>query len=81
MLYVRHLGPVYSMTSGQWTTETASGYPAICCANCAGIYDIDPKTHRVDSTGFVVPALKCPIGDCQEYSYVRLLNFVDEVLA
>lgn len=78
--YRRHLGMVYSMEPGDWTSETMSGDVAICCRSCAGIYDIDPTTHRIERDGFVVPAVQCPHGPCSEFSYIRLANFPDLVL-
>lgn len=79
VVYERNLGPVPALEPGEWTLETASGRPAIRCGSCGGIYDL-PETHRVDETGFVVPALRCEYVPCDAYAYVRLLNYSDEVL-
>ncbi|HEX5064128.1 MAG TPA: hypothetical protein VFV99_32350 [Kofleriaceae bacterium] len=77
--YKRSLYPVEGLLAGEWTDETATGRPAVCCARCSGIYDI-PETHRIDPAGFVRPELKCGAG-CSEVGYgVRLLNYADEVL-
>lgn len=77
--YERQLGPVTALRPGQWTDATASGRAAICCANCGGVCEL-PETHRVDGTGFVVPALRCEYVPCGAYVYVRLLNYGDEVV-
>lgn len=79
VVYRRHLGPVESLSAGEWTEETVTGRPAICCGSCAGIYDV-PETHRIEPDGFIVPAIRCGIGPCPEFGYIRLLNYSDPVV-
>lgn len=68
------------MSPGEWTNATASGDVALSCGSCAAIFDVPPDTHRIDDTGFVVPAVRCPDDSCGSYVYVRLLNYSDAVL-
>lgn len=83
--YERWLGPWTSLQPAQWTDQTPSGDPAVCCARCGTIFEINLSTHRVDRVessphGLVVPAIKCDDDACGEFGYIRLMNFADEVV-
>lgn len=56
--FARNLGPVTALTGAQYTTETISGRPALCCPSCGSIVDLDAK-YDVDGGGRVTPAWKC----------------------
>lgn len=71
VIYKRLLARVECLAPGEWTDLTASGKPALCCAECGSVFDL-PDTHRVDETGFIVPAVKCPSVTCVSFSYLRL---------
>jgi hypothetical protein len=77
--YARHLGPVTSLLPGQYTTETASGRPALSCKACGGIYDVDLATHAIDREGRIVPALACPYV-CGSLGFVTLGDIGEDVL-
>lgn len=64
----RHLGPVASIEPGQWTAETASGKPAICCPACSCVYEIP---GHIDM-GKVALAYLCQSGECPFYEWIEL---------
>jgi hypothetical protein len=55
----RCLGPATALQPGQYTLETASGLPAVCCPICSGIAEL-AADYEVDEQGQVTPAWKCP---------------------
>lgn len=71
VVYRRSLARVERLIPGEWTEETASGKPALCCADCGAIYDV-PETHRIEPSGLIVPAVKCPTVTCFAFSYLKL---------
>lgn len=54
----RLLGPVRALDRGQYTTETVSGRPAICCPECGDISELD-DIHRILPGGLVTPLWPC----------------------
>lgn len=74
----RHLGPVAHLDQGQWTSETASGKPAVSCSLCGNISELDE--HTVDRQGNVTPRWCCPNSSCPVMEFLRLESFGEEVL-
>lgn len=72
----RHLGPVGSLEPAQWTFETASGSPAICCPGCGGVSDVD-DLKAIDSGGRITPAWSCPTVTCPFFDYVTLEGWAE----
>ena len=77
--YERVLLPAAALEPGQWTDMTPMGSPVLSCADCGGLVEI-PDTHRIEDSGLIVPALKCPYVSCGTYVYRKLANYRDEVL-
>lgn len=75
----RHLGPVQSLQRQQWTEETVSGRPAICCPRCERVSDLPIET-RVLKAGEVSPVWTCPYQDCSAMDFIRLECWGEEVL-
>lgn len=65
----RNLGPVSHLTPGQWTAETASGLPAICCPKCSGVSDLE---HRVLTGGVVSMVWACSGEGCSYVDFISL---------
>jgi hypothetical protein len=73
----RNLGPVTSLTARQWTAETLTGEPAICCPNCARVSDLEfPVYHG----GVVSQIWSCPYADCSFVDYLTLEAWGEDVL-
>ena len=70
----RHLGPVASIEPGQWTAETASGRPAVCCPACSAVDEVEGEI-AVDGT--VQRAYRCQSGECSFHEWVLLDSFGD----
>lgn len=77
--YSRILGRVEHLQPGQWTEETASGRPAICCASCGGIADL-PETHTAGEKGYVVPERECLYATCGVVELVQLVDYGEDIL-
>jgi hypothetical protein len=77
--YARNLGPVEHLSAGEWTDDPDTGRVALCCARCAAVFDLT-EFHRIDETGFVVPAVPCRRLPCGEFAYVRLQNWADPIV-
>lgn len=78
MRLARHLSAATSMKPGQWTDETASGRPAICCTGCGGIFELE-ETHTVRGAGIVTPIVSCPYV-CPLMEFITLDDWQEEVL-
>lgn len=76
----RHLGRVESLEPGQYTVETATGMPALCCPGCASIFDLSME-HTIDDDGRVAPAVKCGNPICSFFDWVHLQAFSEDVLS
>jgi hypothetical protein len=74
----RHLGRVESLEPAQYTVETTTGLPAVCCPGCSTITDLTLK-HAIDEGGRVTPAWKCPTETCSFFDYIVLEDFSEEV--
>jgi hypothetical protein len=68
----RCLGPVGDLEPGQYTLETASGKPAVCCAGCGGISDV---VGHVEPGGAVRSAWTCPTATCSFLEWIVLEAF------
>lgn len=68
----RHLGPVASIEPGQWTAETASGKPAVCCPACSSVDEIPGE---VAADGAVANAYRCESGECPFMEWLVLESF------
>ncbi len=75
----RHLGRVEQLLPGQYTVETASGRPAICCVGCGTISDL-PETHRVTGGGIVVPVWSCPSRACPFMDFLSFEAWGEDVV-
>lgn len=73
----RNLGPVTHLTPSQYTVETASGDPAICCPKCGGISDLE---FSVLVGGVVSQIWSCPYVSCPFVDYLTLESYGEEVL-
>lgn len=76
--YNRHLGSVESMLPKQWTLETASGQPAICCECCEQIQEIAPPTYKIYGDGKVTPIFTCE--NCSSWSWINLESYGEDDL-
>ena len=72
----RLLGPAKCLCPGEWSAETASGYPAVACPDCGAIDELDE--HRVAAGGEVSPVWKCQT--CNGLTFLRLEAWGEEVL-
>ena len=72
----RNLGPVSHLTAGQWTDETASGKPAVCCPACAEVSELE---HRVLTGGIVSMVWACPAERCPFVDFLTLEAWGEEV--
>lgn len=68
----RHLGAVSSIEPGQWTAETASGLPAVCCPACSAVDEIH---GWIETNGKVALAYRCESGECPFYEWIELEAF------
>lgn len=76
--YQRNLGPVRGLTEGQYTIETATGRPALCCKRCGTIAEL-PTTHTPMKGGRVDLIWTCPAVSCPETSFITLCDIDEEV--
>ncbi len=63
----RFMGPVTDLQAGEYTKETASGEPAVCCPLCSEISEIDPEKYTTERDGKIVPMWRCPCCPCIEW--------------
>lgn len=75
----RLLGPVRALDRGQYTTETATGRPAVCCPSCGDITELD-ETHRVLPGGLVSPIWMCSLPSCGFADFLVLEAADEDVL-
>jgi hypothetical protein len=75
----RNLGPVAHLTRGQYTVETASGRPAICCPGCEEVSEL-AETHRVLTGGIVSLVWACPDGRCPYMDFITLESWGEPVV-
>jgi hypothetical protein len=76
----RCLGPVPHLAPAEYTVETASGDPAICCPACGEATDLDMKTHRVLPGGMVSPIWSCPLSSCAYQGFNTLESYGEPVV-
>ncbi len=62
----RLLGSAHSLEAGMWSSETASGKPAVCCPLCGETSEID-FPWIVQRDGVVIPIWSCPRCPCIEW--------------
>jgi hypothetical protein len=62
--------PVAALAPGQYTVQTASGRPAICCPGCGGIEELEAP---IDARGAVAEAFKCVTPTCRFFDRVDLV--------
>lgn len=72
----RNLGPVAHLTAGQYTVETVSGEPAICCPACGGVSDLEFGVHV---GGVVSQIWSCPYASCPFQDYLTLESWMEPV--
>jgi len=72
----RNLGPVQHLTARQWTAETTSGDPAVCCPTCERVFDLEFGVHV---GGVVSQIVSCPYADCPFVDYLTLESYGEEV--
>lgn len=72
----RCLGPVGCLTPGQYTIETASGEPAVCCPGCSFVSDLDTGVHV---GGVVAQIWSCPYAACSFCDYLTLESWGEDV--
>jgi hypothetical protein len=81
----RLLGPVESLDAQQWTSETASGDPAVSCAGCGNIAEIPivesngarpTGSYLIDREGRIAPAWACR--RCPLFEYIQLCDWGTE---
>ena len=73
----RCLSGVECLRAGEFTVETESARPVLCCPLC-GEQFILPSQCRIEPDGRVVPAVHCP--QCCFFEYVELTDIWEEVL-
>lgn len=64
----RLLGPAIRLSAGEWSSETASGKPAIACPSCGEIAEVD----RVLDGGLVSGVWSCPSEHCAVMEFLQL---------
>lgn len=75
----RLLAPATKLSPGEWSAETASGYPAMSCPCCGAIAELDE--HVVSVGGDVRPIFSCPSPACPFMDFVELSAWNDEAAA
>jgi hypothetical protein len=75
----RNLGRVECLELGEWTSETASGRPAIRCPECGTIVDLEDR-YRIDVAGHVSPTWRCGTMTCALVAWITLVDYAEEVL-
>lgn len=78
--FSRHLGSVQTLDPKQWTDQTASGRPSVCCPSCGTTAEIEPPSHVVNKYGEVTPAWSCPSETCGFKDWLDLEAYGEEVL-
>lgn len=73
----RNLGPVRALDRGEYTLETASGNPVVCCPEC-GDYDELARMPAADGT---FGRWACPGRGCEFVRFIVLENAHDAVVA
>jgi hypothetical protein len=73
----RNLGAVSCLEPGEYTVETATGGPALCCPSSGGVSDLDFEVHR---GGRVSQIWSCPFASCSFVDYLDLEAWGEEVL-
>lgn len=73
----RHLSSLYSLQPGQWTDETPTGKPAVCCPSCGQVSDLDAYTVR--GGGILTPIWSCPYV-CPAIEFLTLADWDEAVL-
>lgn len=71
--YERSLARVERLNAREWTDETATGKPVLCCRKCGGLTEIDDD-HRIEGDR-VVPAVTCATVTCGLTEYVTLGDY------
>lgn len=72
----RNLGPVSHLTAKQYTVETATGDPVVCCPKCGGLSDLELGVHV---GGVVAEEWKCPCVGCPFKAFLHLESWGEEV--
>lgn len=84
MKFLRSLAPATCIEPGEWTMESASGAPAVCCELCESTSEIDRRVAvdgvkpTINEDGIVEPTWKCPC--CGVVTLVWLESWGEEVL-
>jgi hypothetical protein len=73
----RNLGPVGHLSPRQYTRETASGDPAICCPRCSRVFELEFGVHV---GGVVSQIVSCPFADCPFVDYLTLESWNEPVV-
>lgn len=76
----RNLGPVSALVAKEWTSETATGIPAICCPGCEAIVDFDVAAYQITHEGVIAPKWSCGFPSCSYREWITLGDFGEEVL-
>jgi hypothetical protein len=74
----RNLGPVTALQAAEWTSETVTGAPAICCPGCAAIVDFDAERFQIDLAGHVAPRWSCAGPLCSYREWITLSGFGED---
>ena len=73
----RNLGPPRALVKGEYTLETPSGNPLVCCPECG---DYDELARMPDASG-VFGRWACPGRGCEFNRFITLEHAHDEVAA
>ena len=66
-------GPESSLTSGQWTPQTESGRPSLCCPACSYVFAL-PQGIDCNEAGLTNYCITCTAPHCGWWSYAVLDN-------
>lgn len=67
----RLLAPVTSLAAGEYTIETETSRPALCCPCCGFVFDL-ASGFNPDAGGAINYKVQCPGGGCGFYDFVIL---------
>jgi hypothetical protein len=73
----RLLGKPEALDAGQWTCETESGLPVVCCPGCSNTVEL-ATSYLIDCDGRVAPAWACR--NCAFFEYIQICDYREPVL-
>lgn len=69
--FKRLFAPVTSLSPGEFTVDTETTRPALCCPYCSIVFDLASGFHY-DAAGRINYAVQCPGGRCGFWDFCIL---------